>query len=210
MSFLEQDDTNTKANAAMHRSGWLRIAGSRYHSNCYACHQPITIFDSKLLKLDPDMKWSEYNGGLCCSWCSRRACRQGLGLFRSKLEHGKIDLTSKPIVHSRAQDPLSFCLGPDDSSTRKTFSRRQRQVVWEQEFGQVYNAPCRSCGIQMMVFEWHVAHKVSLAKGGTNQLTNLTATCSKCNLSMGTTSIEEFRERSGYRDHTAWSWCVLI
>ena len=209
MPLPEVDDR--KANAAMHRSGWLRVAGTRYHSNCYACHCPITIFDSKLIKLDPDMKSSDENGGLGCRWCSRRACRQGLRSFRSKLRDGKVDLSTRSIIPAhQVCDTFSASHERDSSTTRKTFGRRQRQIVWEQEFGQVYSAPCRSCGIDMIVFEWHIAHKISLAKGGSNELDNLTATCSKCNLSMGTSSIDEFRERSGYKAREEKSWCVLV
>lgn len=45
---------------------------------------------------------------------------------------------------------------------------------------------------------WHKAHCVARARGGTNELENLLPTCVDCNTSMGTLSVQEYREQMGW------------
>jgi 5-methylcytosine-specific restriction endonuclease McrA len=221
----ELDDECDRANAAMFKSGWLRLAGARYHSSCYGCSCVITVYDSKLMKIDRSIGWIDHNTGLCCKWCARRAFRQGLGALRSKLLNGSL---SQPIRSERnsmstthrekgARTQTGVCApssssgrAQDTHTERKKFTRLQRQAVWEMEFGQVYSGACRCCGTKMIVFEWHIAHKVSLAQGGHNGFDNLTATCSTCNLSMGTTSLDDFRRLSGYSRDGIDKLCIIL
>ena len=204
-----------KANAAMFKSTWYNHVGTKYHHSCYACGTGIDVFDSKLLKIDPTITWSNSNSAFSCRRCARKARRHGLGTLRANIRRGTVLLreqqttANKHIPASGGSQPYKHPLNEVENTKRKRFGRMERHTIWERECGRRFFAPCCCCGVQINAFDWHVAHKTSLAKGGSNCPDNLTATCSTCNLSMGTMSLEDFRRVSGYTADSKF-FCVLV
>ena len=68
-------------------------------------------------------------------------------------------------------------------------------LVWEDCYNEYYKVKCYVCNSnEITPFHHHIGHILPLAKGGTNKRTNLKPICDKCNLSMGTQHMEEFKE----------------
>ena len=62
-----------------------------------------------------------------------------------------------------------------------------REQVWIQTVGHRFKSKCSVvwCSNTMTVFDFHCAHNIPEKLGGATDLSNLVATCSRCNLSMG-------------------------
>ena len=76
---------------------------------------------------------------------------------------------------------------------RKTIPKKLRTQVWEKNFGSSLEGECYCCRDVIRFDGFHVAHRVSVFDGGDNSIENLTATCITCNLEMGTTHIDEYK-----------------
>ena len=58
------------------------------------------------------------------------------------------------------------------------------------------NSHCAYCGVDLpSVYRFHVDHMVPRTQGGGDEIGNLIAACSHCNISKGGRTIEEHRER---------------
>lgn len=64
---------------------------------------------------------------------------------------------------------------------RRPIPRSKREKLWERSRGK-----CEFCGKSLRYEDAHVAHKVAVAKGGTDSLRNLMIVHPSCNLKMGT------------------------
>jgi len=77
---------------------------------------------------------------------------------------------------------------------RKNISSVVRMEVWIQEFGEAFSGTCPCCQrFQLTSFNFEVGHKKAVAHGGSNSLDNLIPLCSKCNRSMNTQSLHDFK-----------------
>jgi 5-methylcytosine-specific restriction endonuclease McrA len=78
--------------------------------------------------------------------------------------------------------------------TKVRIPQKLREEVWVQSMGLTFQGSCKTpwCRNLMSVFDFHVAHKIAESKGGLTKLENLIPLCSRCNLSMGTKSYEEW------------------
>lgn len=56
---------------------------------------------------------------------------------------------------------------------------------------------CEWCGV-VLSEDWHLDHLVPMSKGGTDEIENLRASCSSCNLSRGCMSADQFAVRICY------------
>ena len=79
---------------------------------------------------------------------------------------------------------------------RVTFPVAVREEVWRKFCGKKYSHKCyvRWCTNTMTVFDFHVGHNIPLARGGKNTIDNLFPLCSRCNHSMGKTTIDDWVE----------------
>ncbi len=76
---------------------------------------------------------------------------------------------------------------------RKSLPKPIREMIWRKKFGTSLDAMCPICNKnQICVFRFHVGHIVAVAKGGSNELSNLCAICDACNLSAGIENMEDF------------------
>ena len=69
---------------------------------------------------------------------------------------------------------------------KKNIPKAVREQVWLNTFGKKFNHVCfvKWCSNIVTVFDFHVGHDKPESKGGTLDLNNLKAICSRCNLSM--------------------------
>lgn len=90
-----------------------------------------------------------------------------------------------------------------------------REQVWVAFSGRVFARRCSTpwCANEMTAFNFHVGHRTAEARGGATELANLRPVCARCNLSMGTRSMEEWAAVSAPRGRTwgawwreAWAW----
>ena len=92
---------------------------------------------------------------------------------------------------------------------RKAIPRVLKVQLWMKYCGRVFDTCCRCCFINPInPFEFHAAHIISVAHGGSTHLDNLLPTCTKCNLSMGIQNLYEFQKQYGYIDQG--SACTLL
>lgn len=76
--------------------------------------------------------------------------------------------------------------------SRKSIPANVKMVLWKRDCGISIEASCPLCGCRIDYNNCHVAHIIPLAKGGSNNITNLKITCQSCNLSMGTKNLNTF------------------
>lgn len=69
---------------------------------------------------------------------------------------------------------------------KATIPKAVREQVWLQTFGKVYEHKCYIswCQNKVTVFDFHVGHNKPESHGGSLDLNNLLAICSRCNQSM--------------------------
>lgn len=78
---------------------------------------------------------------------------------------------------------------------RVSIPKKIRSEIWSRRYGDIKQGSsvvCPCCKDKINYDNFHVGHKLSLAKGGTNEINNLDVICSTCNLDMGTMSIEQY------------------
>lgn len=84
----------------------------------------------------------------------------------------------------------------DGLSNRVKFSQAHRYLVWNKDIGKRFaEGPCACCGVDVNFQDYEIGHVKSLAKGGSNDVTNLVVLCRTCNHSMGTMDVAEFRKK---------------
>lgn len=90
---------------------------------------------------------------------------------------------------------------------RKTIPQRLRKEVWNTFIGEeIGRAKCLCCrSTDITPFEFECGHKKSVARGGSDDLSNLRPICRSCNRSMGTDDFDAFSEMIQKKN----SWTVL-
>jgi len=76
------------------------------------------------------------------------------------------------------------------TARRKTFSQDTRKMIYDRAGGR-----CELCGRKILFEDMTLDHIQPLAKGGSNDVDNLAATCYQCNLLKGNILPEDFFER---------------
>ena len=80
---------------------------------------------------------------------------------------------------------------------RRKIAASLRENVWILHNGRRFDSKCAVtwCNTMIDVFNFECGHNVAHANGGVTDISNLLPICSKCNKSMGTTSITEFSQQ---------------
>lgn len=80
--------------------------------------------------------------------------------------------------------------------TRKPLGKPLRDTVWMKYMGNKVEGKCYCCKIRPIHYsDFQVGHNRAIAKGGSNQISNLRPICGPCNRGMGTKSIEWYRAK---------------
>jgi len=72
--------------------------------------------------------------------------------------------------------------------------QRLREQLWVLHYGETFRNKCKTnwCSNTITVYDFHCGHRLAEARGGTLVMDNLVPLCVKCNLSMGTTSFDDW------------------
>lgn len=81
---------------------------------------------------------------------------------------------------------------------KKSIPKRTRDLVWVNNNGEVYAAPCYCCNRRIDVTNFEAGHVKAEREGGLTTLQNLLPVCSQCNRSMATENMISFAQRQGY------------
>ena len=83
------------------------------------------------------------------------------------------------------------------SPRRKTIPKAVKDTVWTIYIGaDKAEGKCFCCGTRTIhILDFEAGHNKAVAKGGKNHISNLRPICRTCNTSMGTQSIESFKEK---------------
>jgi len=90
-------------------------------------------------------------------------------------------------------------------ATKARIPKALREQVWLKYSKQQFSIKCLTswCQNQINAFDFHCGHMYAEAKGGSTTLDNLIPICARCNLSMGTTSFNEWTTKGiFYNIHT--------
>lgn len=92
----------------------------------------------------------------------------------------------KAVIEKRFHDYgfREYVSEPSKPSKRQSISKKKLIAVMQNS-----NSACVACGFTQ---DLHVDHIVPLSRGGTNDLENLQMLCSRCNLSKGAKTMEEW------------------
>lgn len=85
----------------------------------------------------------------------------------------------------------------DSGVRRRPLSHAARMAVWNRwTEGGMYagSGPCHACGRLISQQEFECGHVVAVAHGGSDGLDNLRPLCRACNRSMGTKTLDEFKD----------------
>jgi 5-methylcytosine-specific restriction endonuclease McrA len=95
--------------------------------------------------------------------------------------------------------------------TKEKIPKALREQVWLRDMGKKYESKCkvRWCHNRITVFDFQCGHNVPESKGGSTNLSNLVAICSRCNLSMGSQyTIDDWNTMGPSWKSSRWFSCV--
>lgn len=93
---------------------------------------------------------------------------------------------------------LDLSLGLEKTKpSRKKLPKDVRDQVWDRYIGATKTfGKCYCCRWHPITYrDFEVGHNKAVAKGGKDHISNLRPICKQCNRSMGTMSIERYREK---------------
>jgi hypothetical protein len=116
------------------------------------------------------------------------------------------DTRGKSItIRDKDKELSSPSPSPSSSKGKASIPKALREQVWIRTVGKKFETKCsiRWCKNKMSVWDFHVGHNIPESKGGTLDIHNLQAICSRCNLSMSDTyTITEWNRLGGPK--TCW------
>jgi len=116
---------------------------------------------------------------------------KGENEFRDKCTN---EIWSKDIERIKYILETNNTINKEIKPVRKPLPDTVRVQSWIKTFGRVYDAKCFCCDKPIDRDNFQAGHIVSVHNGGTNNINNLKPVCSKCNGSMGTKNMNEFKK----------------
>ena len=81
-----------------------------------------------------------------------------------------------------------------DKPRRKALTLAARWYLWNITFGETYGeGVCYCCNQKVLQQTFEAGHVISVAHGGSDNVSNLRVICRKCNLSMSVQNMDEFK-----------------
>lgn len=107
----------------------------------------------------------------------------------------KPSTSSKPKVSTDSSKPKVSTESSKGNNVRKTIPKRTRNEVWIKYCGEKDHGNCYVCRKRVERYNkgWDCSHVIADAKGGLPVLENLRVCCPKCNRSMGTMNLYEYK-----------------
>lgn len=91
------------------------------------------------------------------------------------------------------RDIARKCNHKDEEPVRKQISKKKRDELWMDYFGDCEIGQCR-CGTEITKKTCHIAHRFPFAMGGLTIRENLAIICARCNTRMGCREMDEYEE----------------
>jgi hypothetical protein len=100
-------------------------------------------------------------------------------------------------------DPVKNNKKSSNPSKRKNIPKAVKQCVWKKYISDTcLKGKCFvGCGTSIQIHNFEVGHVIAFANGGEDIIDNLRPICYLCNRSMGTTNLNEFIEKFGFKDN---------
>ena len=93
-------------------------------------------------------------------------------------------------------NPFKGLLGEAEKPTREKMPQSVRYQVWDKYIGsKKIEGKCYCCKLTINNRDFEVGHNKAVARGGKNNISNLRPICKRCNRSMGTKTIEQFKRK---------------
>lgn len=96
------------------------------------------------------------------------------------------------------KDLAKLLLGEEKRKTklRRKIPKAVKEAVWGRYIGiKKAEGKCYVCNRTIHITRFEVGHNKAVARGGSDNITNLRPICRSCNLAMGTMSIETFKRK---------------
>ena|GEM_PF-2228835 len=77
---------------------------------------------------------------------------------------------------------------------RKSIPKGVKEDLWIRHFGKTYKGNCFVCNATIDTKRFEAGHIKSVANGGDDKISNLKPICAKCNRSMGTRNLYEYKQ----------------
>jgi hypothetical protein len=89
----------------------------------------------------------------------------------------------------------------DSNGKRKAIPKGVKIDLWTKHFGQEYVGNCIVCGKTINTHNFEAGHIISVANNGSDNISNLKPICRKCNGSMGTRNLYEYKDEHYSKKH---------
>lgn len=105
--------------------------------------------------------------------------------------------SSKPDTSSNPKSSSKPSTSGKSNNVRKPIPKRTRNEVWIKYCGEKDHGNCYVCRKQVERYNkgWDCSHVIADAKGGLPVLENLRVCCPKCNRSMGTMNLYDYKSK---------------
>ena len=79
---------------------------------------------------------------------------------------------------------------------KKKIPKSVRNDVWDEHIGKKYGiGTCYVCGQEIRASHFECGHIIAESKGGKSTIDNLRPVCERCNKSVGTMNMDEFKNK---------------
>jgi uncharacterized protein with PIN domain len=83
----------------------------------------------------------------------------------------------------------------ESNGKRKTIPKKVKEDLWIRHFGKKFKGDCFVCNNVIETHKFEAGHIKSVAKGGSDNISNLKPICMKCNRSMGTENLNNYKNK---------------
>ena len=83
----------------------------------------------------------------------------------------------------------------ENNKKRKNIPKAVKQDLWIRHFGKKYKGNCFVCNRVIETHNFEAGHIKSVANGGSDNISNLKPICMKCNRSMGTMNLHDYKKK---------------
>jgi hypothetical protein len=124
--------------------------------------------------------------------------KEGLGKKYRKMWENRGDITAaeRQDYFLRCLDQLErFTTPAEKIPARKNIPIAIREAIWDKAKKEDGSVSCYCCTKELSQKNWHAGHIVAHACGGLDNEENLRPVCMRCNDSMGTENMDQFKKR---------------
>ena len=108
----------------------------------------------------------------------------------------------KPLLKKKKETPKGPKIAKGEAPKRKALPKTKRHKLWMRDYGNVAEAKCCCCGLNIITETMSEAgHILAFSKGGTDDEVNLRLICRTCNTDMSTQNMDDFMREHSFPLH---------